>query len=155
MIQPDNRQPMVSRLGGEPIRTSSPSLDLVRSITASHERGDFSSVEWAHPEIEFVIVGGPQPISRVGIPAMTESWLRWVSAWEDYRVEADEYRELDDERILVLTRSSAHGKAGRLVVGQMRAKGAILYRVRAGKVTRLVYYWERELAFDDLGVSPV
>ena len=145
---------MVNRLGSEPIRMSSPSLELVRSISAAHERGDFSSAEWAHPEIEFVIVGGPQPISRMGVAGMAESWQEWVSAWEDYRVQADEYRELDAERVLVLTRSSAHGKVAGQVIGQMRAKGAVLYHVRAGKVTRLVYYWERDLAFADLGLSP-
>jgi hypothetical protein len=143
---------MVRRLGGEPIQMSSATLDLVRSISAAHERGDFSSVEWAHPEIEFVIVGGPEPISKVGVAEMAESWQGWVRAWKDYRVEADEYRELDDERVLALTRSSAYGNAGGLVVGQMRAKGAILYHVSAGKVTRLVYYWDRDLAFADLGL---
>jgi ketosteroid isomerase-like protein len=141
------------RLRSEPIRTSSANLEFVRSFSAAHERGDFSSAEWAHPEIEFVIVGGPEPVRRMGIAQMEESWRGWVSAWEDYRVEADEYRELDDERVLVLTRSSAYGKAGGLVVGRMRAKGAVLYHLSAGKVTRLVYYWDRDRALAELGLE--
>jgi len=133
---------------------SSANLDLVRSIYADWERGHFMSVEWADPECEFVIVGGPEPVSRRGVAEMAESWQEWVRGWKDYRVEADEYREIDDDRVLVLTRSSAHGKAGGLVVGQLRAKGAVLYHVREGKVTRLVYYWDRDRALADLGLTP-
>ena len=46
--------------------TDSSNLDLVRAIFAAWERGDFSSVEWAHPEIEFVIAEGLEPAAGLG-----------------------------------------------------------------------------------------
>jgi hypothetical protein len=36
---------------------SQENVELVRSISAAHERGDYGSAEWAHPDIEYVIVG--------------------------------------------------------------------------------------------------
>ena len=132
---------------------SSPNLDFVRSINVAHERGDFSSADWADSDIEYVIVDGPSPGRWVGAEAMADTFRDNLIGWKDFRTEADEYRELDDERVLVLTRSTAQGKAGGLVVGQMRTKGAVLYHVSAGKVTRLVYYWDRERALADVGLT--
>jgi hypothetical protein len=41
---------------------------------------------------------------------MAEGFRDWLSAWEEWRVEAEEYRELDGERVLVLFHFSARGK---------------------------------------------
>ena len=132
----------------------SENLDLVRSIFAAHERGDFSSADWADPEMEYVIADGPSPGRWIGPDGMAESFRANLRGWKDFRIVVDEYRELDDERVLALTRTVADGKSGGLVVGHMRAKGAVLYHVSHGKVTKLVYYWDRNRAFADLGLTP-
>jgi len=131
---------------------SSANLDLVRSINVAHERGDFSSIEWADSDIVYVIADGPSPGRWTGREAMVAGFRENLIGWKDFRTEADEYRELDEERVLVLTRSTAQGKAAGMVVGQMRTKGAALYHLGGGKVTRLVYYWDRERALADVGL---
>jgi ketosteroid isomerase-like protein len=131
---------------------ASANLDLVRSILAATERGDYSSADWAHPEIEFVVVDGPTPGSWTGVAGMAEGIRSFLSTWEDYRVEADEFRELDSERVLVLIRRSGRGKTSGLEVEHVRTKGANLFEIRGGKVTRLVAYWDHNRALSDLGL---
>jgi ketosteroid isomerase-like protein len=133
---------------------ASAKMDLVRSLYAAWGRGDFSSVEWAHPEIEFVIADGPSPGSWAGLAGMADGWRDFLIGWEDFRGKAEEYRELDGERVFVLTYFSARGEKSGLEVGQIWTKGAHLFHVRDGKVTRLVQYLDRERALADLGLSP-
>ena len=97
---------------------ASANLDLGRSIYAAWERGDWSSAEWAHPEIEFDIADGPEPGIGIGVTAMAESWRKWLSAWDGYRIEAEEYRELDAERVIVLNRYGGRGKTSGLEIGE-------------------------------------
>jgi ketosteroid isomerase-like protein len=132
---------------------SSANLDLVRSICTPWERGDFTSLEWADSEIEYVTVGGLLPGGK-GLAGMEELWREGLSAWEDHRVEAEEYRELDDERVLVLTSRTGRGKTSGLELDRMRTRGAHLFHVRGGKVTRFVTYFDRERALADLGLAP-
>ena len=65
----------------------------------------------------------------------------------------DEYRELDDRRILVLFRFSARGKTSGMDLGQVQAEVANLLVVRDNKVTRLVTYWDCDSALADLGID--
>jgi len=133
---------------------SAATLDLVRSINEAHERGDFSSADWADPEIEYVVADGPQPGRWKGSTEMAEGFRDNLVGWKDLRIEVDEYRELDEERVLVLTRSTAFGEAAGMRVGRMRTKGAVLYYVRHGKVVKVVYYWDRDHALDDAARAP-
>ena len=127
----------------------SENLDLVRSIYAVWERGDYSSAEWAHPEIEFVIVGGPDPGKWHRLSGMAEGWRGWLAAWDDHRAEVDEYRELDDGRFLVLGRISGRGKTSGMDV---ETEFANLMEVRDGAVVALTLYTPRRAAFADLGL---
>jgi ketosteroid isomerase-like protein len=128
----------------------SANLDLVRSIYAAWERGDFSSAGWAHPEIELVIADGPDPSVSTGLVGMLEGRSTVLDAWEDWRPEVEEYRELDGERVLVLTRPRARGKTSHV---QVWSQGANLIDVRGGRVIRIVHYWDREHALADLGLA--
>jgi ketosteroid isomerase-like protein len=132
----------------------SANVDLVRSLYAAWERGDFSAAEWAHPEIEFVIADGPDPGVWTGVAGMARAWRDRISAVEHVRAEAEGYRDLDDERILVLHDRSGRGKTSGLEVGQLGQKGAGVFQIRGGKVTTLVVYWDRERALTELGLAP-
>jgi ketosteroid isomerase-like protein len=132
----------------------SANLDLVRSIYADWERGDFlTSFEWAHPEVEFVVADGPEPGSLTGLAAMEAAFRERMSAWDDYRFTADEIRDIGDERVLALNRRSGRGKASGLDIGQMQSAGMNLFSLREGKVTNLVVYWDRERGLADLGLE--
>jgi ketosteroid isomerase-like protein len=126
----------------------------VRSIYAAWERGDYGSAEWADPEIEFVSADGPSPGRWAGLAEMAEVSRDYLSAWEEFRQEAEEYRELDAQRVLVLIRRSGRGKRSGLELAQMGTQGAHVFHIRDGKVTRFVQYFERKRAFADLGLAP-
>jgi len=128
----------------------SENLDLVRSIYADWERGDFTTADWAHPEIDFVYVGGPSPGTFKGLAGMAQGHGGWLNAWEDFRVVADEYRELDEERVLVLDQPRGRGKSSGLDIGQ---KGATLFLIRDGRAIKIVITWDRKQALADLGLE--
>jgi len=133
---------------------SQENLELVRSIYADWQRGEFfSTTDWADPEIEYVIVDGPDAGSWRGLSAMAKTMHRILSTWENARVEADDYVELDDERVLVFNHLSGRGKASGLDVGQLQRNGAAVLHIRDGKVTRYVSYNDRDRALADLEVS--
>ncbi len=71
-------------------------------------------------------------------------------AFRRSRADAAGYRELDAERVLVLTETSGRGIASGL---QVELKGAEVFEIHEGKVTRIVVYVDRDRALADLGLE--
>jgi ketosteroid isomerase-like protein len=131
----------------------SENLDLVRSILAAYGRGDpLASLDRVDPDMEFVIVGGPEPGTWSGLAEIEAGWRDYMSAWAVFSVEAEEYREIDHERVLVPARFRGRGKASGTEV--TRAMGCHLFHIRCRRVARQAFYWDREQAFADLGLTP-
>jgi len=130
-------------------------LELVRSIYAATGRGDYLGAgAFLHPGIEFTAVGGPEEIEGKGLVAFAAVWRDFLSAWEDFRVVADTYRQLDDSRVLVLFRRSGRGKLSGVDIAQLAgAEGADVLQLHDGKVITWSSYWERARALADLGLE--
>jgi ketosteroid isomerase-like protein len=131
----------------------SANLDLVRSICEARERGDYSSAEWADPDIEYVMADGPTPGTWRGRTEMAAGVRDFLSAWDGFRVEVDGYRELEGDRVLVLYRFHGRGKSSGLELDDTGTKGADVFHLRDGTVTRIVHYWDRERASADVGLA--
>jgi ketosteroid isomerase-like protein len=121
-------------------------------IYAAWERGDFSSADWAHPEIEFAFADGPEPGRWTGLREMSVRYRDWLSGWKDFRAVPEEYFVVDDHRILVFVLNTGRGRTSGLQLEQRSVANS--FEIRSGKVTKLVLYWDRERAFADLGLAP-
>jgi hypothetical protein len=131
----------------------SSNLDLVKSIYADWERGDWSSADWADAEIQFEMIGGVGEGRWSGKAQMGEAWATILAAWEDFRAIPGEFRELDDQRVLVFLENSGRGKGSGIDVREIAAKSANVFTIQGGKVVKLVAYWDRDRAIDELGLA--
>src|SRR5689334_2025646 len=128
----------------------SDNLDLVRSIYASVGRGDYSSADWASEDIEYVVADGLAPATVKGLGGLVYAMREAFSVIEDWRDQPEEFRELDTERVLVLSKFSGRGKTSGLAVEQDVAQ---LFEIHEGSVTKIVVYFDRTHALAELGLT--
>jgi ketosteroid isomerase-like protein len=126
-------------------------LELVRSIYAGWERGDFSSAAWADPEIEFEYADGPEPGRWTGIAAMSDHYGDWLRGWRDFRAHPERYIVVDDRRVLVFVHNTGRGRSSGVELEQHSV--ANFFEIRDGRVTKLVLYWDRDGALADAGLT--
>ena len=130
---------------------SEENVAAARAIYAAWERGDYSSADWADPDIVYVQPDAPEAFEVRGVEAMGAAWSEWLDQWDEFRSEADEYIDAGDT-VLILTRFAGRGKQSGVAVDGL--PGAALMTFRDGRVTRLVAYENRDHAFEDAGLPP-
>lgn len=128
-------------------------LDLVKAIFADWERGDWSSADWADPEIDFEMIGGLMEGRWKGVGEMAKAWAAMLNAWDDLRADPEEFRELDDERVLVFLGNTGRGKWSGIDIREISVRAANVFTISNGKVTKLILYWDRDQAIADLGLG--
>jgi len=79
------------------------------------------------------------------------AWLqRWNEGWDSWRIEDLEFRATGDDEALATFRMIAKGKHSGL---EIERDDALLYRVTDGKIVRMEYFNDRELALEAAGLS--
>jgi ketosteroid isomerase-like protein len=129
---------------------SEENVEIAREIYRGWERGDFSSTQWADPEIEFHLRGGPDEAVHHGVEAMRRAWREWLSAWNDFKTEPQKFFDLGDE-VLVLAEFHGRGKASGVPTETM--SGGCLFSFRDGRVLRLTTFTDRAEALEAAGLS--
>ena len=124
-------------------------MGAVRSILANWARGDYSSVEWADPDIVFI--GADNPEETRGIEAVGRRWRDFLTAWEHFGTTPEKFIDLEDDRVLVLVRFEGRGRASGASTTSF--SGAQLFTLREGRVVRLVLYSNIGDALEAAGLS--
>jgi len=82
-----------------------------------------------------------------GAEGFVEGWREWLSPWESYRIEAEEFIDAGDE-VVVLARVRARTRRGG--VEMEHAPGAV-WTVEGGRIRRIEFYLERSEALEAVG----
>ena len=125
--------------------------ELIIRIYAEWLSGDYSRGDFAHPGYELVFAPGflEEGVYR-GSSAALRAWKGWLDGWESWEYTPVEWRELDENRILVLIDIDGVNKSTRM---KLSVKSANLWEFEDGLVRRLTLYAHREDLFRDLGLE--
>jgi ketosteroid isomerase-like protein len=123
-------------------------VDLVRSIYAAWARGDFGSLEWADPEIEYVNPPGAiEPGTRRGAAAFSRAVERVFEGWETWDMEPERLGAFGDQ-VAVTVRYRARGRGSGV---EVEGRESALWAVRDGRVVRYEWFHEPAEAFEATG----
>jgi ketosteroid isomerase-like protein len=126
-------------------------VEVVRAMFAAFEVRDIDSlVRDAHPEIELrpALVGGLEGTVYRGREGYRQFVADVDSIWDDFRAQAEEFRDLGNS-VLVLGRASGRGKGSGV---QVDAPAGWVCTMRDGKVHRFASF-TREDALEAVGLT--
>ena len=131
---------------------SDENVEVIREMYEHWARGEFPA-SFMDSDVEHSRIGAQTPDMEGewrGLEAFSRSFAEYINALSDLRIQAEEIIEVDDERVLVLSRQTAQGKSSGAPVDHQLGD---LFTVRGGKVVHYVSYWDRAEAIKAAGLS--
>ena len=123
-------------------------MEVVQSILANWAGGDYSSADWADPDIVFRDAEGRE--SR-GLDALGHRWREFLTVWDHFATKPERFIEVGGDRVLALVRFEGRGRASGTPLTAVTA--GQLFTLREGKVVRLALYTDTKEAFEAAGLS--
>jgi ketosteroid isomerase-like protein len=130
---------------------SQENVEIIRAMYEHWARGDFPA-SFMDPDVVHSRVGAQTPDMEGewrGVEAFSQAFGEYLQALSDLRIEAEKIIDLDDDRVLVLSRHTAEGKLSGVPIDHELGD---LFTLRAGKVVRYVSYWNRAEALEAAGL---
>jgi ketosteroid isomerase-like protein len=88
-------------------------------------------------------------LSYSGVEGFIEGWREWLSPWESYRIEAEQFIDAG-EQVVVLARVHARTRRDHV---EMEHAPAAVWTLADGRVARIEFYLERSQALADAGLQ--
>lgn len=129
-------------------------VEIVRKMLDAWHRDDLDTwlsildpaIEWHTAER---MVEGSESVYR-GIEGMHELWIAYRTELKDFRVDAQELRDLEDDRVLLLGQVRWRGAMSGI---EIASPTGLVVSVRGGKVIRSMDYLSHQDALEAVGLK--
>jgi ketosteroid isomerase-like protein len=123
---------------------------FLRDVYAEWALGDFTRADMFDPDVEFV-QSGIEPHTYHGPDGVTEGWFEWLSAWQDFRVKAEEIIPgAQPNSYVVFVHLSGRGKESGVPT---ESETANVIWLRDGRIRRMELHWDRDTALEAVGLD--
>ena len=129
---------------------SQENVDFVRSIYAASERGDFSSVEWAHPEIRIDMSRQVfNPATYQGHAGLHNMHRQAREVWDEFRIIPERFIDAGDH-VVVMDFVSGRGRGSGV---EVKTRSATVWTVREGRIILMAVYYDPQDALKAVGLA--
>ena len=130
---------------------SKQNVEIVRRMLDAFHRGDAEgSLACFDDEIVFDASRRVDGGIAHGHRELSRSLAEWLGAWEEWREEIDDIRDLGDDRVYMAATQRGRGKGSGL---EIENRYALIYEIEGDKITRMTLYTDPADAVEDAGPS--
>jgi ketosteroid isomerase-like protein len=130
---------------------SEENVEILRRLYEQWASGDLSP-DFFDPEVEYSRIGAETPDMEgrwLGLDELRTAMLEYLQPFSDLRIEAERIIDLGGDRVLVLSRQTAHGKQSGAPIDHQFGDE---FTPHDGKIVRLDSYWNRAEALEAAGL---